>query len=115
MNFATKALGRLPVGVMNKTEQAYADHLEMQRRAGVVRYWKFEAVKFRLADLTTYTPDFLVMLEDRSIELHEVKGFWMDDARLKIKVAAEQYPFFSFVGIKAIAKKRGGGWEEERF
>jgi hypothetical protein len=52
------ALGRLPVGTMNKTEAAYAGHLELQRRAGDVEWFKFEALKFRLADNTFYTPDF---------------------------------------------------------
>ena len=48
------------------------------------------------------------------MELHEVKGHWQDDARVKIKVAAEQYPF-RFVAVKARAKKDGGGFSEEEF
>ncbi|MFX6258524.1 DUF1064 domain-containing protein, partial [Acinetobacter baumannii] len=45
---------------------------------------------------------------------HEVKGFWTDDARVKIKVAAEQYPL-TFLAVKAKAKKDGGGWAIETF
>lgn len=37
-----------------------------------------------------------------------------DDARVKIKVAADLYPF-EFIAIKAKAKKNGGGWEKEVF
>jgi hypothetical protein len=48
------------------------------------------------------------------IELHEVKGFWEGDARVKIKVAAEMYPF-RFLAVKAQSKKAGGGWEVETF
>ena len=54
------------------------------------------------------------MLANGQIELHEVKGFWMDDARVKIKVAAEMYPF-KFVAIKVKAKKDGGGYSVEEF
>lgn len=108
------ALGRLPVGTMNKTESAYADHLEMQRRAGAVEWFKFEALKFRLADLTFYTPDFVVLTSEGYLEAHEVKGHWEDDARVKIKVAASIYPI-KFIAMKPIAKKHGGGWAAEEF
>lgn len=102
-------------GVMNKTEQAYADHLEAQRIAGEIQSWKFERVKFKLADKTYYTPDFQVVCKDGVIEYPEVKGHWEDDARVKVKVTAEQFPEFRFVAVKVIAKKRGGGWEREEF
>ena len=108
------ALGRLKPGTMNKSESAYADHLEALKAAGSVLWWRFEGLKLRLADATFYTPDFAVMAADGVIECHEVKGFWQDDARVKIKVASEQYPF-RFLAIKARAKKAGGGWEVESF
>lgn len=109
------ALGRLKSGVMNKTEAAYADYLEQQLSAGQLLWWKFEALKLRLAANTFYTPDFLVMKKNREIQLCEVKGYWMDDARVKIKVASEMYPFFQFTAVRPRAKKNGGGWEEEEF
>lgn len=108
------ALGRLPVGTMNKTEAAYDAHLQELRHAGAVLWHKFEAVKLRLADNTFYTCDFAVLAADGVLEMHEVKGFWQDDARVKIKVAASVYPF-RFVAVTARAKKRGGGWEREEF
>lgn len=104
------ALGRLPAGTMNKTEAAYDQHLWAKRHDGSVLFHKFEAVKLRLADTTFYSPDFLVMVADGVIEMHEVKGFWQDDARVKIKVAASMYPF-RFVAIKKVK----GGWEREEF
>ena len=108
------ALGRLPVGTMNKTEAAYDKHLWELRYAGEVLWHKFEAVKLRLADNTFYTCDFCILAKDGILEMHEVKGFWQDDARVKIKVAASLYPF-RFVAVKARAKKNGGGWEREEF
>lgn len=87
------ALGRLPAGVMNKTEQAYADFLELRKRAGEVLWWKFEGIKLRLADKTFLTPDFAIMEADCSICLDDIKGFMQEDANVKLKVAAEIYPF----------------------
>jgi len=108
------ALGRLKTGERNKTEQAYENLLEAMRISGDVLWYKFEGMKLRLADNTFYTPDFAVMLSSGQIEMHEVKGFWQDDARVKIKIAAELYPF-RFVAAKPKPKKHGGGWELEVF
>ena len=117
MSASTKglqALGRLKAGTMNKTEAAYAALLESQKAAGEVAWYRFEAIKLRLADNTFYTPDFAVMLRSGHLEMHEVKGYWADDARVKIKVAADMHPF-RFVAIRPKAKKDGGGWAVEEF
>lgn len=108
------ALGRLKTGQMDKTESAYAQHLEMRKRAGEISWYRFEGLKLRLADNTFYSPDFFVMLASGELEAHEVKGHWQDDARVKIKIAADQYPF-RFIAIKAQSKKAGGGWATEEF
>lgn len=106
---------RQPKTGPNKTEQAYMDVLDCMSRTGSVLWYGFERMKLKLADKTFYTPDFLVMLEDGSLEVHEVKGHWEDDARVKIKVAAEQFPFIRFIAVKPVAKKHGGGWATEEF
>lgn len=95
---------------MNKLETAYQEYLELRRLAGEIAWYAFEPVKLRLAANTFYTPDFLVMLADGLLEFHECKGFWEDDARVKIKVAAELYPML-FVAAKRVK----GNWETERF
>lgn len=105
------AAGRLKTGQRNKTEQAYENHLEQLRIAGGIVWFKFEGLKFRLADNTFYTPDFIVMNPNGQIEIKEVKGFMMDDANVKIKVAAEMYPFRFYI-VRQIPKKNGGGWVE---
>jgi hypothetical protein len=104
------ALGRLPVGQMNKTELAYAGLLEGLKQSGQVKWYRFEGLKLRLADKTFYTPDFAVMRDDGVMECHEVKGWMMEDANVKIKVAADAYPF-RFVVVRARAKRDGGGWD----
>ena len=108
------ALGRLKTGERNKTEQAYENLLQCMQRSGDVLWFKFEGVKLRLADNTFYTPDYAVMLANGQMEMHEVKGFWQDDARAKIKIAAELYPF-RFLAARPKAKKDGGGWDVEVF
>ena len=95
------------VGGMNKTEAAYAAHLQLRQQAGEIAWFAFEAVKLRLADKTFYTPDFAVMLADGTIEQHEVKGFMYDDAAVKIKVAASLYPFV----FRLIRMPRKGQWD----
>jgi hypothetical protein len=104
------ALGRLKTGEMNKTEAAYAARLELLKRAGEVIWYRFEGIKLRLAGNTFYSPDFAVMAKDGIVEMHEVKGFWQDDARVKIKVAADQYPF-RFLAVQ----KKGSDWKTETF
>lgn len=99
---------------MNKTEKEYLEVLESEKRDGTIAWYKFEGVKFRLADNTFYTPDFIVMLWDGRIRLDEVKGFWTDDARVKIKVAADMYPF-EFIAVRKRTKKEGGGFSLEEF
>ena len=102
-------------GTMNSTEAAYAGHLEIRRQAGEIALWRFESFKLRLAKSTYYSPDFEVVLSDGLIELHEVKGFWRDDARVKIKVAAETFQEFRFLAVRKLPKKAGGGWKFEEF
>ena len=97
-------------GVMNKTEKAYADHLETRRLAGEILSWHFETYTLKLADNCRYTPDFMVIMLDGTMQFHEVKGYWMDDAKVKIKVAARQFPHV-FLAIRKIK----GGWETTDF
>lgn len=96
-------------GSMNKLETNYMGVLEEMKLCKHIIDYRFEAIKLRLADRTTYTPDFMVIKETH-IELHEVKGHWEDDARVKWKVAAEAYPWFEFV---AVTQPRKDAWSFE--
>lgn len=104
---------------MNRTEEQYAHHLEERRIVGEIRWWAYEAWKFRLADKTYYTPDFIVVDNALRIEAHEVKAVWQkagkvgweEDARVKIKCAAEIHP----VRFLAVSRNRDGGWDVEEF
>jgi hypothetical protein len=114
MRFDSNRLGRLGVGEMNKTEADYDLRLQNLKLAGVILWHKFNAIKLRLADGMFYTPDFAVMNARGELEFHEVKGFWRDDAKDRIKVAADQYPA-RFVAVFKQAKKAGGGWTYQEF
>jgi len=104
------AFGSLdPAGKMNKTETAYDGHLWSLR--GRLYVWhRFEGITLKLAADTRYTPDFVVQTVSGQIELHECKGHWRDDARVKIKVAAAMYPF-RFIAVT----KEKSGWKVEEF
>ncbi len=91
---------------MNKLEQKYARELETQKVAGLIQAYWYEGIKLRLADKTFYTPDFFVLMADNSLEAHECKGFMMDDANVKLKCAADKFPF-KFLLIKWTR----GGWD----
>lgn len=119
-----RALGRLKRGEMNKWEKAYESHLEQRKSFGEVAWFKFEGIKLRLADMTTLTVDFFVLLSNGELEAHDVKGckrvvdssgqtqykpLMEDDAWAKIKIAADMYPFRFYVCFQKPIKE-GGGW-----
>ena len=114
LKFSGRAKGKLNDLGQNRTEAAYDAVLAGLLQAGQILWYKFEALKLRLADGAYYTPDFAVMTADGYIECHETKGFWREAGRVRIKVAAEHFPF-RFVAVKMKAKKDGGGWEYEEF
>lgn len=94
----------------SSTERAYAALLEQRLRAGEIKAWLYEPWRLLLADRTTYTPDFLVITTENFLECHEVKGFWRDDARVKIKVASRQHPYLRFLAVTL--KKKQWTYEE---
>ena len=98
-------------GQMNGLEAQHAAILTDRKAKGELAAFWFEQFTFKLADDTRYTPDFVVMLPDGVLEVHEVKGFLEDDALVKFKVAAEMFPF-TFRMFTRRAKKDGGGWNE---
>jgi hypothetical protein len=104
----TTAKARHMPGVMNRLEADYAAHLDARQAAGEIhRYW-YEPIKMRLADKTFYSPDFVVIAADLSVEVHEVKGFMRDDANVKLKVAASMYACFRF--MLATRRRKSDPW-----
>lgn len=89
-------------GTMNKMEARYAAFLELQRRNNLLAAWWYESMKFRLADRTWYTPDFMVQRNDGLMEIHETKGFMEEDANVKIKVQSELYWLFPVFLVREV-------------
>jgi hypothetical protein len=76
----------------NKWERMYAQRLGILLHAQAITWWDYECLKLRLADATFWTPDFAVETRGR-LEVHEVKGHWREDARIKVKLAAKLFPW----------------------
>lgn len=115
-NMRRYARARYIPGKMNGLESRYAAHLEILRRTDKIHSYHFEAMKLKLANNTTYTPDFIVFMPDMEIQCHEVKGTskgkpWIeDDAAVKIKVAAAIFPF-----LFKIIWATSDGWQEREY
>ena len=95
---------------MNKTEAKYANLLESRRVAGEILSYHFEEIKFKIGHNCWYTPDFFVVKQN-CLEVHEVKGFMRDDARVKIKAARYRYPWFNW--FLCYYKNKKLGWKIE--
>ena len=116
------ALGRLPKGQMNLTEADYASELQNQKLVGIIRDYWFEGICLNLAPRCTYTPDFLVLRADLTLDCVDVKGtkkekktgrkksFSYDDSRVKLRLCADRFPFRFIIVFKV-----GQRWEEEIF
>lgn len=104
----------------NKTEQAFARHLDWLVSTRVANCYWYEPMRLRLTDQdpTTnramyYVPDFMVLLETAHIIDHrplivEIKGghIW-EDAKVKFKTAWAAYgKVFRF----SMVQKRKDGW-----
>ncbi len=85
---------------MNGLESRYTEHLEKLKLAGEIKHFGFETYKLRLANNTTYTPDFFVIRNDDTLEFHETKGFMRPQAAVKLKTTAELFPHHIFRLVK---------------
>ncbi|MFM7010064.1 MAG: DUF1064 domain-containing protein [Betaproteobacteria bacterium] len=112
-------------GERNKTEAEYEAYLTALYHAGQIDGFKFEGITLKLADNTRFTPDFIVFAADGVVELHDTKGTtkktrsngekeavpWIEeDANIKLKVCADQWPFRVFAVFKTKE-----GWQRKAF
>jgi len=103
----------------SKTETLFAEELERKRIAREITRWRYEALRFQLADHNelqrTYTPDFVCWWPRGMLSCVEVKH-WREqesdqDTRTVLAWARQQYagPLLEFRAFRMI---RGGGWTE---
>lgn len=90
---------------LNKTERAF---LAWLRGPGNWYWIGVQNVTLKLADDCRYTPDFCA-LKSGPVTFFEVKGFWRDDARVKIKVAARMFVWAKFIAVQRVK----GEWRFE--
>lgn len=91
-------------GVPNRTEQRFLDWCEERKATGEFAIVRFEKITLVLASGVRYTPDVWVVLRTGEVVCYEVKGFMQEDARVKLRVAAQSFPEFSFVLVYWKAK-----------
>lgn len=87
---------------LNKTERAWLRILRVQYSTVI----HVQDITLKLADDCRYTPDFW-FVDGGQIMIHEVKGFFRDDAKVKIKVAARLFLAFNFF----VVMKVKGDWQ----
>ncbi len=82
---------------LNKTEQAFLAWLGLKCPLGT---HIAQGITLKLANGVRYTPDFFTISRDIPIGCRmtawEVKGHMRDDAAVKLKVAAKEYPWIMF-------------------
>lgn len=91
----------------SKLEAEWAQVLELRKRAGEIVHWAYEPITLKLADGSRFTPDFMTIRADREIEFFETKGFMREAANVRLKVAAELYPWFRFTLVRRGKGARG--------
>lgn len=89
----------------SKTEANYARHCDTLQVQ-----WRYEPITLKLADGVRYTPDFVVFVNGETW-IVEVKGFWRDDARVKFRVAREQFAWLGrWFAVQQDRLRDGGGF-----
>lgn len=114
-------------GEMNTLEAKYAAHLGALKESGAILDFGYEPLKIKLADKTYYSPDFMILALDGSLEFHEVKARWKHvdkktkvvtysahveaSASIKMKLAADIFPakFIMLWFVKEF------GWQSKEF
>ena len=100
----------------SKWEAAYANKLELEKRAGVISAYWYEPFSLWLPGKVRYKPDFLidhgVYRPDAQLEIVEVKGWSKNrrDGMTRLKIAAALFPCFTW---RMVYRTKGGGWDGE--
>lgn len=76
-------------------------------------YCEYEPIRLKIARGAHYTPDFITEDHNGKLIAWEVKGFWREAARVRIKVAARLFPWLHFIAVRRRPRSEGGGWNQE--
>lgn len=94
---------------LNKTETAFLAYLK-ENFTDASTHITAQGLTLKLANGVRYTPDFIVVYGKGEITAYETKGFMRDDAGVKIKVAAQQWPWITFY----LVTRRKKEWQIEK-
>jgi hypothetical protein len=98
-----------PVLYRSQLEEDYAQRLDLLKKAGVIKDWKYEPFILILpGEKNRYKPDFLLEFPDRHVEIHETKGFSRNirEGMTKVKTAAGLNRWARF----ALVQREDGKW-----
>lgn len=114
VQFAAMTRGRAKVRTspptprtMNGTEQAYRDVLTVRKLAGEIVEFYYEDALLRVGHDCRYLGDFLLLMADGSLEVHECKGWKWAKNMVKLRAAAAKFWWLKF----RLVEKVKGGWE----
>ena len=65
----------------SKEEGLHATYLLVEQEEGRIQKWAYEPISIRLPGGKTYKPDFVVLMADGRVQIHEVKGAWSRNKR----------------------------------
>ena len=91
---------------LNRTERAWLQVLGAMGKFAKIRV---QSITLKIGHDTRYTADFQTTGHDGVVTFWEVKGFYRDDARVKMQVVARQFSEFKFM----LVYKKGKGWITE--
>ncbi len=98
---------------MNALEQEFAtEYLEPLRLGGELQWWDFEPMRLRIGGSAFYRPDFIVVDGIGQVLAYETKGHWREAAKVRIRAAADRFPWIRFVGV---TQDKRGVWIFEQF
>lgn len=106
-----QARGRRKTGFQgSQLEDRYRDEVLTPRAMAGEIDFLHERMGFKLASRCYYYPDFVVIPSDGSpVEVHEVKGYMREDAAVKLRVFATQFPWF----VVLVVRRNRQGWHYE--
>ncbi len=100
----------------SELEVEYNSRLKIMKLAGEIQDYWYHAIRLKVGGkgentrTSWYTPDFMVLTNDHTLEMIEVKGYKRNAEMVRIRAAADLYPY-DFI----VASKPKQSWIFERF
>ena len=83
----------------------YGRHLETLRQAGRIRHWAYKTMRLRLGRGHWLTPEFLVVRNEGTIELHLQREAERPEWMTKVAAARTLYPWLRWRRVTKTGKR----------